>query len=742
MAIKYLVGIDFGHGETTASCYKIDEEIVTHLKINDSTNGDAFKIESIVYQIFQKDGSCFYQLNPGTGCAIHISFKDNVCELNKNKEKKEAFQNFIRLVYERIKEYNRFLTENGNEFLLYIACPTKWNENDKKDYKEFVEKAINQPIEWVINESDAAYFNKKKDGLVLVVDFGSSTIDYTLMHNNKKINIDHLSNRLGARHIECDLLKYYKSDTESNYKNRKEKSEIIKLRSGNQHLDIDTALKLELRTCKEYAYSKKLLFIHFRAYIEQQYMGEKEEDAGYEKNFASFEKQYINFYIKEVVYNFNVVKNEVYKRCKELNIDPSQLQIILSGGASIMPWVRKSLQEIFNTEIEKDGLPEYIVSDGIVKYAYALWNVKTKLSEITDKFHNWFSTAESDLKDMIQKGCRETCLERTKNDPNIIDYCSANFKDCIIPDTTPENPYHNYYKSSIKGFMSIVDEVNRKIYLNRKSINDKIYRRLNQKLHDSLYEGLHQVLLDTLQKDINQMTFLQNQSFLPTINNDFTVGSNNIKEISEYCVKDLGNNGVRHFTNTGYGDKPLTSGSYRKKRIQDNRKRIAESYYKYIESKSFAPYSDEELKQIKDGIYSQVMDAIIKITNEHLTFNPCGYDLKKELFSKDKVAPQKENTEDTISHNSTSTDTEVENVFSMTVTYVAPMGSDLFIEGEIKSGKVAKGDTLFIGYDHLQMVHVKEIFDNEIQVGGIVRMLLDCNHTLIKTGATVHSKTF
>lgn len=652
------------------------------------------------------------------------------------KEKKEAFHNFIRLIYEKIKKSNDIL-KNDTDFLLYIACPTKWDETEKADYKKFVEDAINRPVEWVINESDAAYFNKKKDGLVLVVDFGSSTIDYTLMHDKRKINIDHLSNRLGAEQIECDLLQAYQYNPESNYSQCKNISEELKREAGMAYFDINTALKFIIRKAKEAAYTNQESDISFRTAIDYTFNKIKTKNR-YDIDLEDFEKEYLREYIQAIHKNFENIKKEIYERYPELKTTPDKLHIILSGGASIMPWVSESLKKIFGTDVETDGLPEYIVSDGIVKYAYALWNVKTKLSEITDKFHKWFSTAESDLKDMIQKGCHETCLETTKNDPNIIDYCSTNFKDSIISDNTPENPYHNYYKSSIKGFMSIVDEANRKIYLNRKSINDKIYQSLNQKLHDSLYEGLHQVLLDTLQKDINEMTFLQNQSFLPTINNDFTIGSNDIKEISEYCVKDLG----RYFKNTEYGNKPLISGSYRKERNQDNRKLIAESYYKYIESKSFAPYSDEELKQIKNGIYSQVMDAIIKITNEHLTFNPCGYDLKKELFSKDKVAPQKENTENTISHKSTSTDTEVKKVFSMTVTYVTPMGPNSLIAGEIKLGKVSKGDTLFIGYDHPQMVHVKEILDNEMQVGGIVRMLLDCNHALIKEGATVHSKTF
>lgn len=740
MAVKYLVGIDFGHGETTASCFIIGEnernEII-HLKINDATDDTKIKRESVVYRKLQNDGSYSYRLTRGKGYAPYISFKDKISVLNKleNREKKEAFQNFIKLIYEKIIEKNSFLKEGDNEIFLYIASPTKWNDNDKENYKKFVGEAINKPIEWVINESDAAYFQKKRNGLVLVIDYGSSTIDYTLMHNNIKINIDQLSNRLGAEQIECDLWKEYKFDSTSNYKECREWSEKIKQESGNQHFDVDTALKLVIRETKEDVYSKangiSPRFMQLMTPIEWVFMEIPIKEA-YVKNFFDFEKKFINHYIESVSKDFRIVKNEVYKRYPVLETNPEQLQIILSGGASIMPWVRESLRKIFNTEIEKDSLPEYIVSDGIVKYAYALWRVKTELLKIADKFHNWFSTIETELKEMIQKECLETCLETAKNDPRIIGYCSANFdENGTIDDDTPENPYHTYYKSSIKGFMNIVDEVNQNILSKSKSINDNIYRSLNQKLHDSLYEDLHNVLLDTLKKDVKKMMFLQSHSFLPTINNDFTIGSNNFEEISNYCVNYLIKYGGI-FTNTGYGG-GLEKGSYRKKRDQDNRKLIAESYYKYIENKDFAPYSDEELKQIKDGIYSQVIDAIINITKEHLAFEPCGYDLKKELFTKCY--------EDKTSNDLISLNTDVEKVFLMKATYASQMGADSVVEGEIKLGEVAKGDTLFIGDDNAQIVHVKDILDNEVRVGGIVRMILDCGCAIIKVGTIIHSKT-
>lgn len=731
MAIKYLVGIDFGDGETTASCYEIGKEedkAITHLKINDSTNGDKFKCQSVVYQIFQEDGTYSYQLNyGGNEYAVHISFKDEICELNK--ERKEAFQNFIKLIYERIISNNSFLTEKDNEFLLYVACPTKWNKNSKKDYKIFVEKAINRPIEWVINESDAAYYQKKGNGLVLVVDFGSSTIDYTLIYNNKKINIDHLSKRLGARLIELDLLNYYKSDTNCNYKECKERSENVKLKTGNSHLEIDTLLKLEIRNCKEDTYTRangtdpKLLL--FSAPIELIYMGiQYEEVSEYRINFFNFEKDNkkgIKNYIDSVSYNFGEVKDEVYKICKERNIDPTQLQIILSGGASIMPWVRKSLQEIFNTKIEKDSLPEYIVSDGIVKYAYALWNVKTKLIEVEYEFDEW---ANESLKNIFEKAISEACIKVELKELQA-EKCENSTWVFKHPFTAKEPNYN------INDFIDTMKKHNETITNKKKNeinnqIKEAIRPQLNEKICSSFNSKLANILGMTMK--IEKLNLCPAEiNLLPKI---FSIAENEQRTINR-CTDAL--------KKWWIGPEWLWANTNQtpiKPRDQSARIAIMKFYTASLDWKNYADliFKDNNIDNYILEIKESAKKALISIVTDALIFNPCGYDLKKELLSK--------NDRDTTSNNFTSFNTEVEKVFSMTVTYVAPMGPDSLIAGEIKLGKVAKGDTLFIGYNHPQMVHVKEIFDNGIQVGGIVRMLLDCNHALIKAGATVHSKTF
>lgn len=722
MAVKYLVGIDFGHGETTASCFIIGENErngIIRLKINDATDDTKIKRESVVYRRLQNDGSYSYRLNKGKGYAPYISFKDKISELNKleNREKKEAFQNFIKLIYETIIEKNSFLKEGDNEIFLYIACPTKWNDNDKEDYKKFVGEAINKPIEWVINESDAAYFQKKRNGLVLVIDYGSSTIDYTLMHNNTKINIDQLSNRLGAEQIECDLWKEYKFDSTSNYKERREWSEKIKQETGNQLFDVDTALKLVIRETKEDVYSKangiSPRFMQLLTPIEWVFMEIPIKDT-YCKNFFDFEKKFINHYIESVSKDFKIVKNEVYKRYPVLETNPEQLQIILSGGASIMPWVRESLQEIFETEIEKDSLPEYIVSDGIVKYAYALWNVKTKLLEVEHEFDEW---ANENLKNIFENAVSEVC---SKIELKELQAEKSNDATWVFnhPFTAKEPNY------SVKDFIDTMKKHNETIANKKKSeinnqIKDAIQPQLNKKICSSFNEKLANLLGMTMKIE-NLNLFPVEINLLPET---FSIAEDEQTTIDR-CTDAL--------KKCWFGPELLWWGTNpTKPREQSERITMMEFYAESLTWKKYADLIFNNIDNYVLRIKESVKKALIPIVADALTFNPCGYDLEKELSLKSYG--------NTTSNNFTSP--IIENVFLTKVTYVSQMGADTVVEGEIKLGEVAKGDTLFIGYDNPQMVHVKDILDNEERVGGIVRMILDCGCAIIKVGATIHSKT-
>ena len=131
------------------------------------------KISSVIYKV-PIEGGYIYSLVSTQGKALAY-FKGRIDENAQNDERQIAFGEFVKQVFDRIKTNNKeVFYVNGDEnsplrdFKLYIAAPTKWTYEEKQVYKEFIENALGHRIEWVINESDAAFYNHEKS--VKIVD--------------------------------------------------------------------------------------------------------------------------------------------------------------------------------------------------------------------------------------------------------------------------------------------------------------------------------------------------------------------------------------------------------------------------------------------------------------------------------------------------------------------------------------------------------------------------------------------
>lgn len=403
--MRYILGIDFGHGETAASYMAIPENDQDQEKLNKigneiesaqickHTRSDGRKIPSVIMR--NKYGN--YSINLENGALI-ISFKDlvdpsiddttSIDDLIDDVKKQKiinqrAFKAFIREVYQRIvNHHNDIFEKDGSNIDLFIASPTKWTDEEKSLYRQFVVEATGHAVNWVINESDAAYFNKKSEGVVLVVDYGSSTIDYTLMVDGEKKDIDILSNSLGASAIEDGLFNRYRL-TEQYIKNKEEFQKKMH-ETGDEHIVIESFLKYGIRKEKENAYSNSLPVIRGGLYTEDI---RPSSNNSFLFRFPDFETL-IDDYKQEVKNSFRELKKKIDKIIPNRSID----KIILSGGASIMPWVSDSLKEVFDIESLSDSNPSYVVAEGIVSYAYALQKCKDDVLKV---FDSWLKNNES-----------------------------------------------------------------------------------------------------------------------------------------------------------------------------------------------------------------------------------------------------------------------------------------------------------------------------------------------------------
>lgn len=152
----------------------------------------------------------------------HSYFKDAPCHFEVKVDgvtKKKMMEDFLEKLMQYIIDYNRNVLPDGknSKILLLVGCPSDYEKwiSQKMLYADMIETAMKKVIRDVrvviMPESRAAFINAAKESKlllndgVLVLDFGSSTADYTWMQTGKK-TIEG-SWRLGAFEIEMNMLR-------------------------------------------------------------------------------------------------------------------------------------------------------------------------------------------------------------------------------------------------------------------------------------------------------------------------------------------------------------------------------------------------------------------------------------------------------------------------------------------------------------------------------------------------------
>lgn len=397
----YLIGIDFGHGETTASYYDTENpnKGVQRLHILDGNKDEDSKVESAVCRDKQT-GKWRFAVNADDYSSpdFSIQFKAPMDEITAGK--KEAFSAFIRLVFEHILKNQDFLKYNPQtgekNFRMYIACPSGWGKKEDdtqiQEYRKFVSGII--PVEWVIKESDAAYFKFKAEknipanSTVLVIDIGSSTIDFT--YYGMKVNGADSSLSDGQKHgasmVERSICKYFKENDKDYQEAEKDASKYpkvkwldavthyVKKQKEDFYTNMYNALGLDItNNTISPLLTKKRIF----------------DAVSLEKE--KLENEILADYKKLLIDDFKSVHNSLE------NVS----EVILTGGASRMPWLRELTIQVFgsNVNIYKDEIPSYVVSDGIAAYAYAVYQLETQIKDAINKF--WEKHNDETLRKLI-----------------------------------------------------------------------------------------------------------------------------------------------------------------------------------------------------------------------------------------------------------------------------------------------------------------------------------------------------
>ena len=227
--IKYVIGIDFGHGETSAAIARLD----TPFEVKDVDMGGGLRSipSAILIKAYKGITDTFIgraaisefenECNPKTD-VFKCSFKDTPS--NMSDQDRKVMKAFFKEVYNTILSQKVYTDINEGNHCVVIACPSntsKWNASEQEQYVAIASDAGLPIVQYssamlpdyiitgIVRESRAAYIKTQTDpdvkadikanlvhGGALAIDFGSSTVDLTYYNpqdSNIAVSYTHLT---------------------------------------------------------------------------------------------------------------------------------------------------------------------------------------------------------------------------------------------------------------------------------------------------------------------------------------------------------------------------------------------------------------------------------------------------------------------------------------------------------------------------------------------------------------------
>ena len=428
---KYVVGIDFGHGETSAAICELewDKSAGQRLaEVNDIDIDRAARKKVIPSAICRANGGlyigdeAFEHTTDNQG--IRICFKQRPTSLEGEAEL--LMCDYMKAVYNKVLENDDRL-KPGNH-VVYIARPSGWTDEDAKEM--YRQMAINAgiPLAGLTSESRAAIFYAKSPKVnfaneinqgAIVFDLGSSTLDFTYLSDNDS-PVDYGYN-LGASKIDGAI--YTRLILKS-----KEVQEFIA-----KYPEYHDALLFKARKFKEEAYSRNEDSKTSNGFTLESVISEN--DASYDEYADTYVKLRINnlhelndLVEEEVAYQANL--RDALNDFKENHIKGKKVNgVFLTGGASRMNFIRPLIADVMGLPIDKvkiDGdNPSLTISRGIALLgvtdaitAYLVSELKANMPLLLNSeklFNDLVSKLSEDLADAAWNQVKNTCDRWIRN---------------------------------------------------------------------------------------------------------------------------------------------------------------------------------------------------------------------------------------------------------------------------------------------------------------------------------------
>lgn len=365
--IEYVIGIDLGHGETSAAICpmqwdKLDDQLDPTKDLEMEPNKKVIPSAiTITADGKARIGSAAFNPEILKQANVHVCFKKKPTDINGEPE--QLMMRFMKEVYRKIRENNGGMLTDTNH-LVYIATPSGWDRQAQQLYLEMAQKA-GLPMGGITKESRAAFVRAQHDPTAnlgrniekgaIVFDMGSSTLDFTY-HNARLSRMIDNGYDCGASAVEKSMFATLESSSEA----------IKEFRS--KYPDLVDYLLFEVRRAKEEIYfdttRKYKKTINFEDFID-------DEDLEDERFRLKYESGELNDFLEQKGYIQSIrdaMRDFISNHISGQNI----YGVFLTGGASRMDFIKPLVTQCWNVPEEKifrDQDPSLTISEGVAEVA-------------------------------------------------------------------------------------------------------------------------------------------------------------------------------------------------------------------------------------------------------------------------------------------------------------------------------------------------------------------------------------
>lgn len=373
MMKEYIVSIKIGNYKTSAWVVGFDQRFAVCgdvLKLRMSNNMMSQQINTVVYD----DGAGNFSNGP-LGELV-FGFIRKIDKLRCDGKACKALTAFIKSLYVLMLKYNNILKVDGKgstNFYLCVTYPSNWTKEEGQDYAYFLNDALKPfgvEVKWAINESIAAYANyylqdvslRNVDKCVLLIDYGPTAINYTVMHYG--IVVPELSwsdYSLGASNIENIILADYSKQEgfQEVYQKTMDKLQSDALESVNILLELLFEIRKAKENCVIEGYYPDCTFqlnvIQRHDILVRSDLNWRRDRRTYLFDYECNMDEVLNDYKADVLKSFKKTSKKM-SHFGGLHAD----SVILYGGGSLMPWVKSIVMDVFATKkvFMCDPMPE------------------------------------------------------------------------------------------------------------------------------------------------------------------------------------------------------------------------------------------------------------------------------------------------------------------------------------------------------------------------------------------------